>query len=179
MSNTKGQGAMEFLMTYGLAILVVLVIVGLLLYPGILNLPRLGYNEAYDTCDMLRCGYKGFEAETGMPLTSSYQNFTCPETFGKTGIHKTKENCLRYHPKTPEEKEVGYCNTNSTDSSRCFCLEKKNLRRINVTTVEKNCIKNMNGLFVCYLPNNESLFQSVSIDIKTDAYYEDVVMTGL
>ena len=37
MKNKKGQAAMEFLMTYGWAILVVLIVIGALAYFGVLN----------------------------------------------------------------------------------------------------------------------------------------------
>jgi hypothetical protein len=41
MMNRKGQAAMEFLMTYGWAILVVLIVIGALAYFGVLNPTRL------------------------------------------------------------------------------------------------------------------------------------------
>ena len=52
MHKKRGQAAMEFLLTYGWAILVVLVVIGALAYMGVLDpakmLPRLGY--MYSKC---------------------------------------------------------------------------------------------------------------------------------
>ena len=48
MANKKAQAAMEFLMTYGWAILVVLVVIGALAYFGVLN-PR---NLVPNSCKM-------------------------------------------------------------------------------------------------------------------------------
>src|SRR3989344_2618867 len=62
----KGQAAMEFLMTYGWAILVVLIAIGALAYFGVLNMPGLLPNKCIFESGFA-CGEFKMTAEGGGP----------------------------------------------------------------------------------------------------------------
>ncbi|MBI2672261.1 hypothetical protein HYX16_04980 [Candidatus Woesearchaeota archaeon] len=64
LSKSRGQAAMEFLMTYGWAILVVLVVLGALTYVGVLNPDRLLPNNCF-LMPGLDCDDFNVDATTG------------------------------------------------------------------------------------------------------------------
>lgn len=111
--NRKGQAAMEFLMTYGWAILVVLAAIGALAYFGVLSPPGI-YNEEKHTCESWTCSYSG---ETGSLTVNDMES--CGDNVRAFGSvwNATQHVCAEWHDTTICETDV--------DAPGCTCTEKK------------------------------------------------------
>lgn len=100
MHNRKGQAAMEFLMTYGWAILAAIIAIGVLAYFGVfnpsrlagstavlnapMNIPSGGFNILNDGCGGNDCINIEVVQNVGSSITISSANITL--TSGATGI---------------------------------------------------------------------------------------------
>jgi len=93
--NRKGQAAMEFLMTYGWAILVVLVVIGALAYFGVLSptalLPEKCFLPIGLNCEQhrLTTSNANFEVRNGMGDRITIVNFTVMNDLGQVACKPT------------------------------------------------------------------------------------------
>lgn len=110
----KGQAAIEFLMTYGWAILVVLAAIGALFYFGVLGPQTNEYNPAEHQCTEWTCEY-----DTGFNVTSYNAIDFCAVKLkvGENFTTLSKQTCSEFHDMTDCEK-----NPNQTG---CECVLSK------------------------------------------------------
>ena len=148
----RNDEVLEFMMTYGWAILVVVVAVGALAYFEVLEVldSSLRFNPNTDVCEEFQSiktcehGYNAgrlsikceeFCESKGLSCIS-FEGAGCPKNkkdkdlfvcLDQKKYYLESENnlkCTKFRKKSPEELEADYCNNNPDDEKNCICDEK-------------------------------------------------------
>ena len=118
MNNKKSQAVLEFIITYGWAILVILAAIGTLAYFGILSPEKFVPINSYckSNPDKCVCEKVIYEAFVNVDLESKTADI--PD-----GGIKSTEICLQFRKKTQAELDIDNCNSNPREDDLCTCEE--------------------------------------------------------
>jgi hypothetical protein len=131
MRMRKGQTAMEYLMTYGWAILIIMVVLAVLFYLGVLNPAGLTPNQCTFPAGVTCVTYK-LMANTGQLVLDLGQG--TGKTIRVTGVYCTSNSTSSYSPTNVTYSPAGtnvtitsgshaYVATNSTAPNTVFCRD--------------------------------------------------------
>ena len=123
MISKKSQQALEFLMTYGWAILVVLIAIGALAYFGVLKTPV--WVECRENPDKCVCELQQEIVTTNINYVN-HLDFElgyecCYASDDLKTIKCFKEECSKFRKKTADELLIDDCNSNPREDGACKC----------------------------------------------------------
>lgn len=175
MKNKKSQASMEFLVTYGWAILVVLVViasVGALWYFGVFDNWLIGH---YCDLEPDKCVCEKWEAVEYDPIsfeTCFNISDACDKVITQITVGDPNK-CLKQRKKTDEELEIDKCNR-EPDNEDCFCeeyeIEYYEKWYYKLEFLEKYCTQSLKGFYEWQEQKELEIINNGDYPIKLQEY---------